>query len=129
MGFMKELFKIILSNSDEVKRTRSEYDLVSLEELFKTYDGGFVFEYDEIRRYMQEKFGAVASNIFISYNDYGCVIDGVMDMYSIERFCSWLDFKIKSMNVDLSKEKIKLVRNEKDRLIVVKFDDETETTH
>lgn len=109
--------------------TRRNNALVSLEELLETYNGGIVFEYDEFKRYMQEKFGEVASNIFITLEDYEGVVEGLMDCYGYEWFGDWLDSRIQALNIDLSKERVKVVRNENDRLIVVKFDDVTETTH
>lgn len=121
MGFLTELIKTLSEDEIRGKRTRSNDELVSLKELFETYNPGFFFEYDEIESYLQKKFGEVASNIFISYNDYDCVVQGCLDSYSIERFCCWLEYRIQAMNIDISKERIKLVRNERKKLMAVKI--------
>ena len=127
MGILSELIQILIGskNVTDNREDRSKDELVSFEELFKSYNGGYVFEYDEFRRDMQEKFGAAASNIFISYNDYERVVEGLMDCYSYEKFRIWLESRIKDLKLDLSKERVKVGRNENDRLIVVKFDNET----
>lgn len=122
MGLIRELIQFLIGseNNENQDHYRKPDELVSFEELFETYRGGFVFEYEEFKRDLQKKFGAVASNIFISTDDYEHVVEGLMDCYSYVDFAKWLESRIKSMDIDLSNEKIKVVKNEKGRLIVVK---------
>lgn len=100
--------------------TRNDGRLLSLKELFDTYNSGYVFEYEDFKEDMQKHFGSVASNILISYDDYDSVVEGLMDYYSYEKFRNWLKYRIEKLNVDLSKDKVKLVRSQSDQLTVEK---------